>query len=298
MTSLWQDHSIDAGCFINSIGVLLSLSTDATSNAGIEHSQLILYATDNGAVREIGTYPWKIVSLAMTYRNATSTGYALGENGPLIRIEQSGTHDLSAALPQLRGPLRKVRPVGDAMVIVGMRHQVIAEHANDQCDDLSPIAATGPLGGFEAVAGESLDNFICAGWNGEIWQRLKGRWNKLDSPTNVLITDIAQGPDGTYVACGLAGLIVMGQGDEWRVLDQGRFNLNLYSVVYHAGRFYVSSMYGLYELRDDEKLYDISYDTTPSPTTAHTVQSVGRALGLIGAKDLYLRDGPAWKRFE
>lgn len=140
MTSLWQDHSIDAGCFINSVGVLLSISTDATSADEIVHSRLILYFTNNGAVREVGTYPWKILSMAMANRGGPRTGYALSEDGPLLRVEQAGSRELSAGAPPYRGSLRKVRSVGDAMVVVGMRHQVLAVQANDTWQDLSPAA--------------------------------------------------------------------------------------------------------------------------------------------------------------
>ena len=113
----------------------------------------------------------------------------------------------------------------------------------------------------------------------------------------MIITDIAQGPDGQFVACGLGGLIVMGRGDEWRVLDQGAFRHNLYSVTFHEDRVFVTSLQGLYELRD-ERLHSVTFGDTPPPTTAHIVESVRGALGLIGTKDLYLRNGDAWQRFD
>ncbi|MGM9485030.1 hypothetical protein ACS5PN_27825 [Roseateles sp. NT4] len=302
MTSLWTDHTIDAGCFLNPGVAMLSISTDSLSRDEVVHSQVVMYSVANGAVREMATCPWRVVSLTVMQQGGTKRCLALGEDGQLLEISQAGVRDLSltshVGAPKRRGPLRKVRSFAGQPIVVGMNRQVYAVESDGQWRDLSPPVEPAPLGGFEGAAGLSLDDFICVGWRGEMWRYRQGAWTKLDSPTNLLVTDITRTGEGNYFACGLNGLVLTGRDDHWHSLDQRPFDLNLYSVAEHSGSVYVASMYGLYEIRE-ERLHDVSYGPIQPPATAHTVQSVDAStLGLVGAKDLYLRKDGAWMRCE
>ena len=299
MSSILNDYSLDTGCFLSEHAALLALSMDSLSQQDKPHSYVVSYFVDNGAIREVGTYGWPIVSMAMSTTAIPKFGLALGAEGELLSIDRSGARDVSAANSpnnaHLRGPMRKVRCIDGQMIVVGMNRQAYVIHQDGLWEDISPAPAVGPVSGFEAIAGLAREDIVCAGWRGEIWCRTAGAWRQLPSPTNTLITDLAVSEDGTYYACGLNGLVLTGRGDQWRVLDQGRFDLNLYSVAVAGEHVYPSSLYGVYELRDD-LLYRVAI--APPPGTAHVVQAIGSGVALLGAKDLYLMSDGRWRRLE
>lgn len=300
MGDLLGQFSIDAGSFVGSGGVFLSLSADEVAKTGLDQSRLFSYFVANGAMREIGTFPWKVVSMAVVRWPSGVRGLALSEDGKLLSLGVDNHLDLSidarAGNPPLRGPLRKVRSIGSDVVVVGMNHQVYKVSEGGQWEDLSPPAAASPIGGFEALAGTSAADMVCAGWRGTLWRRSGTVWRQLVSPTNVLISDLARMPSGSYVGCGLAGLVVAGVEDTWRVFDQGRFDLNLYSVAAGPETTLVASLYGVYRF-SEERLYPVDFGADP-PLTAHTVNVLTAGFGLLGAKDLFLQDGGQWRRIE
>ncbi len=298
MTSLWSDHTIDAGCFFNAQAALLSLSTDSLTQEGVAHSRIVLYSVMNGAVREVAVCPWRAASMAVALQGEVKRGLALGEDGELLEISQSGTRDLSLARhaggPTPRGPLRKVKSLAGHAVVVGMNRQVYAVGPDGKWQDMSPPAEAGLLGGFESLAGPSLDDFVCVGWRGEIWRCRQGDWTKLDSPTPLLITNITLLPDGSYMACGLDGLLLVGRGDQWRACDQTPVDQNLYGIAAHAGGVYATSVDSLYEVRE-ERLCKVSDASIQDAQTVHSLQSIdANTLGVVGAKVLSLRIDDSW----
>lgn len=195
-----------------------------------------------------------------------------------------------------RGPMRKIRAFGDAVLAVGMDRQVYEFKPDETWVNRSaPSTRAKPVTGFEAVTGTGLNDFYCAGWRGEIWHRSAGVWRQIDSPTNVLITDLTVAGDTIY-GCGLGGLVIAGSGSQWRVLNQGTFDRDLYSVCVYQGRIFAASLYGVYELKHD-KLYNVNFGMQ-SPKTAHTLCPAADGLGVIGAKDLLFFDGTSWRKLE
>lgn len=192
--------------------------------------------------------------------------------------------------------MRKIRAVGDAVVAVGMNRQVYLLDQEELWHDVSaPRTDAKPVSGFEAVAGFDQDNFICAGWQGEIWQRKSAKWSKLKSPTKTLLIDLVVGPGKTVVACGLGGLIVTRAATAWSVFNQKLTKEDLFSVAQFAGTHYFASLKNVYMLTG-ESLVRVEIDKRP--TTSHTLCTVEGGLAVIGAKDLLLLTGRSWRRLE
>lgn len=301
MTSLLADNSVDVGTFHGLQGGFLSLSVDSLSAEETMHSLLVTYETANGAMRQLESVGWKVVSMGHVRDQATLRAFALGEDGQVLRFERAGTSEVNI-FPATqyrgnRGPLRKIRPLGATMTAVGMDRQVYALRNNSQWTSIGP-PGTGakPVTGFEAICGASLDDFYCAGWRGELWRRVAGNWSRLESPTNITVLDLCAHPSGIVYGCGLAGLIVRGAGNVWSVLDQGAFDLNLYSIAVHEERVFVATNYSVLELQGDQ-LYAVNFGAD-APKTAHTLCPVPGGLFSIGSKDIFLMQNGVWRRVE
>jgi hypothetical protein len=293
------DMSVDAGDFSSKNAARLSISFDGVAQSGIVESNLYYYDTGSGAIREYPVAPWKVISMAHSRRTGGLLTFALGEDGQMFVFEKLTARErplTPTAHEGGRGPLRKIRAFGDAVLAVGMDRQVYEFQPDETWVNRSaPGTRAKPVTGFEAVTGAGSDDFYCGGWRGEIWYCAAGVWHQIDSPTNILITDLSMAGDVVY-GCGLAGLILVGSGTQWRVLDQGAFDLDLYSICAYQDRIFAASLHGVYELRQN-KLYDVNFGIKP-PKTAHTLCPVADGLGVIGAKDLLFFDGTSWRKIE
>lgn len=300
MTSLLADASCDAGDFSSKNAARLSTSIDGVAQSGVIESILDYYDTGSGGIDEYATVPWKVVSMTHTRRTGGLLTFALGEDGQMLVFEKLKHWERPlTAMPGYEaghGPVRKIRAFGDAVLAVGMDRRVYEFKPDETWVNRSaPATRAKPVTGFEAVTGTSLNDFYCAGWRGEIWHSSAGVWQQIDSPTNILINDLTVVGDTIY-GCGQAGLIIAGSGSQWRVLDQGAFELDLFSICVFQGRIFVASLYGVYELKQD-KLYGVDFGGR-APKTAHTLCPVDDGLGLIGAKDLFFFDGASWRKLE
>jgi hypothetical protein len=300
MSSLLDGISADAGNFSSKNGARLSLSIDGLAKAGTLQSKLVFYDANSGGIREHADVDWKIVSITHSRRGGRLQTFALGEDGEVIVVEkeQVWRNDIPRATFEDKrlGPMRKIRAAGDAVIAVGMNRQAYLLDENGRWENVSaPATGDNPVTGFEAVVGIGAEDFICAGWRGEIWRRHHGVWKQLDSPTNIVILDLVVG-DRTIYGCGLGGLMIRGDAVAWEVIEQRPFDLDLYSVAWHAGKLYTASLYGVYELRDG-KLFDVDYGFPP-PETSHTLCTVADGMASIGAKDLLFLDDAGWKRLE
>jgi hypothetical protein len=297
MASLLRDISIDVGDFSSKNGARLSLSFDSRASAGIIESKVVFYDTNTKNMREHASLPWKVVSMTHARNAGALLTYVLGEDGQTLVIEKEKVWENSIAKsPEFakgRGPLRKVRAIKETPVAVGMDRQVFAL-SDGTWSNISAPGTKATVSGFEAVAGASLKDMYCAGWDGEIWHRFDDQWNQVDSPTDILITDIVL-VDGKIYGCGLAGLILRGSESTWETLDQGRFKFDLYSIAAFENRIFVASLHGVYELKDDV-LYDVDFGAD-FPKSAHTLCTVEGGMAAIGAKDLFLLD-KQWRRLE
>jgi hypothetical protein len=152
------------------------------------------------------------------------------------------------------------------------------------------------VAGFEAIAGFSMSEIYCAGWYGEIWRSDGIQWEKLDSPTSAVITNIACGDDGFVYACGRRGLLIRGRNDSWEVIETGAEVEDFWGITWFQGKLYLSSMTGVSYLEDNQ-LYPVGFgDDTIA--TFYELAATTDALWSIGAKDLMSFDGETWTRIE
>ena len=132
--------------------------------------------------------------------------------------------------------------IGDKIVAAGTGRQVYLRLDRNVWIDISADSdfRGHPMVGFEALSGASAESLCAVGWNGEIWL-YTGGLEEVDSPTNVILTGVANHPtDGIY-ACGRNGILVRGAGDRWTVLDE-RAPHDFWDVECFEGKIYLSTL--------------------------------------------------------
>lgn len=300
--SLLQPFSLDAVDF-SKTGARLSLSMDVRAKAGVVESNIMFYEIESGGIIEHAKVPWKVVSITHTYATEKLNTYALGEDGQVKVIEKEMVWDAdissTPAWQKGRGPVRRIRGLGDYVYVVGMGRQVYRLSPKQDLHAWEwlevPDSKDGTVVGFETIASVG-DDLVCAGWRGEIWRFHEGVWKQEESGTKLLITDMTTVGDTLY-ACGLGGLILRNVSGVWETLPQDGFTKDLFSIVAYEGQIFLASLTGFYTLVDG-KVTPIDFGDISTPTTAHTVCLVEGGIAACGAKDMLIMQGGVWRRLE
>jgi hypothetical protein len=155
-----------------------------------------------------------------------------------------------------------------------------------------PPGGPGELVGLEALV-EAPDGLHACGWKGEIWRLAGDTWRQVASPTNVILTGGTALPDGRVLFCGRLGMVVIGQGDRWEVMEHDQTEEDFWSATTFRGSTYLASLQGIRELKDDllepvdDGMADGSYCRLSSNDTL---------MLSVGDRTVAITDGDEWKR--
>src|SRR5262249_25832852 len=123
--------------------------------------------------------------------------WLLGEGG-YVQLVQNGAVseemvDPSDEGPLYRGNLTDLRRIGRHFYATGMSRQVYRrEDSGWRHIDAGTVLPLGDLtiAGFCTIDGLSEDDIYGAGYNGEIWRLFKSRWQPIETPTNLILTQL------------------------------------------------------------------------------------------------------------
>lgn len=247
--------------------------------------------------------PWSALSAAIAQVPKQQL-VAMGASGKILVIGQGEIveEDILEGQPRSEkdgSSLREVREVEGKVYAVGMDRQA---YRRDGAGLWKRIDEGLPPGGKEVVGLESLHGFTsrdlyAVGWDGEIWRYDGQRWRGVSSPTNLLLNRVLCAGDGWVYACGQAGILLRGKGDQWTVIEQEDISEDIWDLEWFAGKLYLSTSQFLYTLgaTGHPELVDFGEDV---PETCYHLSAAAGVLWSIGAKDIMAFDGEEWKRID
>lgn len=272
--------------------------------------QVIEYA--GGPWRALaGNWKWQAVALAVTSQDPLQV-HVLGRDGEVGTMtgeQRSETH-VDPGRPV--GPFRGLRAVLNELLAFGMKREVFRREDSGawtrmmagleppQPSKKMTIAEKmkqrlGDIGGINALALDGKRRLTAFGMRGEIWLLEKQRWSRIDSPTNLMLQDATEWPDGTIYACGQVGTLLHGSGSRWQVVSyEGTQKLDFRSICAFDQRLYLADGHSLRVLEKDElKLVDFGVaDTVPSVLV---VGAPGQILSVAGQEVWKSADGRQWQ---
>lgn len=234
---------------------------------------------------------------------ARHVGY-LGLLGDVTINEPTGpkeehVHKGKAGPSNLR-TMNELRAVGDWFLAVGMRRQVfhrkVAGGAWSRFDaGVLLDEASLDIAGFLSVDGFGNDEIYAVGYRGEIWLRDAKAWQQIDSPTSVRLECVRRGGDDTVVACGEDGVVVIGRGQQWALVDANGIDSTLKSAVWFKDRWYFADEDGgVFTIGAAGLEADAAFAKLDA--TTGTLDANGTHLLSIGEEDIFLFDGKKWQR--
>jgi hypothetical protein len=181
----------------------------------------------------------------------------MGAEGKVIRWGKGGmreeTIDSSEEGPQNYGDLREIRNIGAHAYVVGMRRTAYRCENNGlwkridggvRCSEEDESDA-----GFNSIDGFNESEIYAVGWDGEIWAFNGRKWKELRSPTNLGLFRVMCAPDGMVYACGQKGIVIVGRGDKWSVIEPISEIDTLWGATYFGGIPYFCATDGLFALK-------------------------------------------------
>jgi hypothetical protein len=231
--------------------------------------------------------------------DATMDGkaYVLGESGTVFkfnwRAETQEDFKASRVIVENSvvddiGPLRQIRIIGGDVICGGSVGQVYRLNG-DQFEALPQLIIDGVEPTIEGICGNSVNDFVVVTSDGFGAFFNGSDWHNLDIPTNVNFTSICMLEDGQYAIAGYHGTILIGNREQWSIVEPIDEERSYWGVGNHNGAVYLSHSGGIDVLRDNKiTSLDISeanqYEFTGLTTSTDGVWSCsGQTIGIITA---------------
>ncbi len=287
------------------LAVVTSVRGDVPDDADVNHE--LVYIHERG---EWTVYDAKDKNIVGATFDASGDEIALLSPDGFVRrlLSNSTLHeeiDASDDGPSALVQVRQMRRWPGVEVVVGMARRVYARSAGQSGWQPIDQACFVPRGqrssaiGFNGVDGWSADELVAVGYKGEVWFRSRQAWAQADSPTNATLTAVACADSPrSFVAVGLAGVVMIGTAVGARLVDQGAASGAFWSVVHFNGSFFIAGDEGVFRL--DGPAYDalvpVPLTARGNPSTAYLAAG-GGVLWSVGERDIFSStDGVKWKR--
>ncbi|WP_457331321.1 hypothetical protein [Rhizobacter sp. P5_C2] len=263
-----------------------------------------------GVWSQLAAWPWQSVGLAIA-SNAPLRVEVLGRDGEVGVLQGDA---ISAELLEpgtALGPMRDIGIVFGRVMAWGMQRHVFVRDAQgrwirfDKGMAQELVSATLDIdaligksiksgGGINGIVSQGDDRLLAFGMRGEIWRYLKDRWEPMDSPTNVMLKDAVNGPDGDIFVCGLRGTLLRGRDDQWQQLDyEGEPRLGFCSIDTFGGAIYVADGHSLRVLVGDQ-LKVIDFGVEEVVPCMQVTANAGEVMSVAGQEVWVSRDGTQW----
>jgi hypothetical protein len=157
------------------------------------------------------------------------TGYIVGTAGIAIELPLSVDATLEDINEQLRmwlirksikyGEITRVRVIAGQPYCCGQSGQIYRLAKNEWTRaDMGLRKFDGP--GFEDIDGSGPSDIYAVGIDGVMCSYKGKKWDQVDLPTNLHLSNIRCVSPDLYYVCGNDGLIMSGAGDQWKVIGE------------------------------------------------------------------------------
>jgi hypothetical protein len=173
----------------------------------------------------------------------------------------SGEEDLENSLvawsdngPQ-RGGICKLRTIDEYVYAIGGNRTVLRRDDKNRWHGFTydiPNNNSDLGNGFADIDGFSANDIYCVGGKGDVWHFNGEKWKQLAFPSNMYLESVCCAGDGYVYIGGQQGNVFKGKGDSWKKIHKGELNLPFKDMVWHQGKVWCTSDYGLWEIENDK----------------------------------------------
>jgi hypothetical protein len=263
-----------------------------------------------GVWRNVADFDWQAVDLTVS-QSEPLTVLVLGRDGQLGSLEQTKKTEQHLDPKRPLGPMRGIDRIGPAVYAYGMKREIYRcldhsrwERYNEGMQapfpsgkvDVAALIKKGikEMGGINSIAAAPDQVLHAFGMRGEIWQLERDRWQKNDSPTNLMLTDSAVHEDGVITVCGHSGVILQGHGSSWRFFEyEGPDGLDFSAISILNRKIYLADGNSLRTLRGNSlEVVDFGVGQIVPASSLHSAHM--RLLSVAGKEVFVTENGENW----
>ena len=289
---LSKDNLISRGAARFKDLVYLALQDKKLQKRGVSHTRL--GSVDEGEIANVKDLAWRAAGICVVRKPAEKLVVVSGDGQVFTYVGgQEGSEKISDAFD-----LRACAAIDGHAYACGMNREVFRRAGEGKWTAMHAPAAEGDdeVAGFEAIDGFGADDIYAVGWEGELWHWQGSAWAQGPSPVNVVLSGVCCAGDGNVYACGQAGTLLRGRGQDWEVLETEGLMDDFWDLRWFMGRLYVASMSALYELQGDALVpVDFGRD---APDSCYKLTDAEGVLWSVGQQNICSFDGAAWRRWE
>lgn len=231
------------------------------------------------------------------------------DGGGQVYVLGSGDDEIQANIPRaLEGPLRggvdRLRTIDGWLFMAGGFHSVARRLGKNQWENLClnlPQVTRADADdvdrsdnmSFRDIDGFSSEELYAIAGKGRVW-RLKDRhWARMPFPSNMYLESVCCAGDGYVYIGAQSGALYRGRDERWELIHGTNLTLPFHDIVWHAGRLWCTSSYGLWTL-DGNQLVRADVPAEVMVCAGHLSVADGVML-MAGTHGAALHDGQQWQ---
>jgi hypothetical protein len=222
--------------------------------------------------------------------------YALGSGEKGLEDDLQGGRAATGKDIGMRGALAKLRTIGGELWLTGSGRTVGRRLGKSQWEwhDVIPYKSLMDDGGFNDIDGFSENDIYAAGGHGDVWHFDGSIWKQLPFPSNMTLEAICCAGDGEVYIGAESGTVFKGRNNKWKMISRGEMSLPFRDMVWHQGKVWCTSDYGLWVIEKDKvNPADVPAGVTVCAGHLSVRDGVMLLAGMYGAA---LHNGEGWER--
>jgi hypothetical protein len=195
----------------------------------------------------------------------------------------------------LRGAISKLKTIDGLTYAAGTGRTVLRRDGkNDWHGFTKEIPAIEGHGqGFFDIDGFNANDIYCVGREGDVWHYDGKEWKQVPFPSNMALWTVCCAGDGFVYIGAQAGCVFKGRGNTWQLIHKDTMTLPFNDMVWHQGKVWCTSDYGLWEIENDKVIKSTAPDEMRA-CAGHL--SVGDGVMLLaGMYGAALHNGKEWQ---
>jgi len=147
---------------------------------------------------------------------------------------------------------------------------------------------------IDAIHGFDDSDIYAVGLSGQLWHFNGTEWTKQELPTNKNLSTVKCAGDGTVYLAGHEGMLIRGRKNRWAIIEHAMAPDDIWDIEWFEGELYVSTMSGVYRLKDDT-LEPVDFGNDP-PKSTYQLSAAKGVMWSNGEYDVMSFDGKKWSR--
>lgn len=205
----------------------------------------------------------------------------------------------------LRGAVRRTRMVQGMTYAVGGGRSVCRRRGPNDWESLClnlPLGAQAEYDdvkksedmAFEDIDGFAHDDLYVVAGRGVVWHCNGKAWRRVPFPSNMFLESVCCAGDGHVYIGAQAGTLFRGRGDQWEMIHRGNMSLPFRDIVWHAGRLWCTSDYGLWTV-SGRKLEPVEDLPSEIKVCAGNLSAADGVMLMGGVHGAAFHDGQKWQ---